>query len=168
MELRDKNKKTILGIDPGSSKIGYGVILSKNGTIKPKALGYGYIDLKNCIGDGKRLLQLHEDLKEILSKYNPHEIAIENVYFFKNAKTITPVMQSKGVILFTAAQAGIKVYEYTPLQIKQTISGYGRGEKNFIKRLVQLSLDINTNIEPDDASDALAIALCHLRHLIVI
>ena len=165
--------RNILGIDPGSTKIGYGVISYKcrsnflnppNGA-DPQVLGYGYIDLKNHIGQEKRLLHLHEDLKEIFTEYKPHSMAIENIYFFKNAKTFGAVVQSKGVILFTAAQAKINVYEYTPLQVKQTIGGHGKASKNFLQKLVKSSLDINCNIKPDDASDALAIALCHLRHL---
>ena len=157
--------KNILGIDPGSTQIGYGVISYKNKNTKPKALGYGYISLRNHSDSGERLLQLHKDLKEILTQYKPDCMAIESVYFFKNAKTFTPVIQSKGVILFTACQVNLKVFEYTPLQVKQTICGYGRGNKTFVHKLVQKSLDINTTIKPDDASDALAIALCHLRHL---
>lgn len=157
--------KNILGIDPGSTQIGYGVISYKNKDIKPKALGYGYISLQSLSNHGERLLQLHLDLKNIFTQYKPECIAIESVYFFKNAKTFTPVIQSKGVILFTACQADIKVFEYTPLQIKQTICGYGKGSKAFVHKLVQSSLDIHSNIKPDDASDALAIALCHLRHL---
>ena len=160
-----KIKNNILGIDPGNTIIGYGVLNCKNGTEKPKAIGYGYIDLKMYPSQGKRLLSLHEDLKELLHRYKPNSIAIENLYFFKNAKTFTAVMESKGVILLTAAQFNINVYEYTPLQIKQTISGYGRADKKLIQKLIQSSLNITPNIKPDDASDALAIALCHLRHL---
>ena len=167
--MKDKTTgktKNILGIDPGSTTIGYGVISLNGRQTKPKAIGYGYIDLKNYADQGKRLLQLHKDLKELFKKYSPESIAIEGLYFFKNAKTFTPIVQSKGVILFTAAQANIKIYEYTPLQIKQTISGYGRADKNLIKKLIQTYLDISSNISPDDTSDALAIALCHIRHLI--
>lgn len=157
------NDEIILGIDPGSTRIGYGVISYKNHLSKPKALGYGYIDLKNQINEGKRLLSLHKDLKRLFRKYKPQVLALENIYFFKNAKTITPVIQSRGVILFTASQANIDTYEYTPLQIKQTISGYGRAEKEFIRKIIQSSLNIRNKINPDDASDALAIALCHIR-----
>ena len=157
--------KNILGIDPGSTQIGYGVISFKNKNSKPKALGYGYISLQKYPDPGERLLQLHTDLKEIFTKYKPDCMAIEGVYFFKNAKTFTPVIQSKGVILFTAHEANLKIFEYTPLQVKQTICGYGKGSKALVHKLVQSSLDIRSNIKPDDASDALAIALCHLRHL---
>lgn len=156
-------KKVILGIDPGSVTIGYGVISSNSKEVKP--LGYGYISLKDYTLEGKKLLKLHEDLKEILDRYKPDNIALEDIYFYKNAKTFKSVIHSRGVILFTACEANIKVYEYTPLQVKQTISGYGKADKNFIEKLVQSSLNIKSKIKPDDASDALAIALCHLRHL---
>lgn len=158
-------KKNILGIDPGSTKIGYGVISYENRSLKPKVVGYGYIDLSSSSKESQRLLQLYSDLKEIFQKYKPAVIAIENLYFFKNAKTIIPVLQARGVILFTAAEASINVSEYTPLQIKQTISGYGKADKKLIQKLVKSNLDICTNIKPDDASDALAIALCYFRHL---
>lgn len=157
--------KNILGIDPGSTQIGYGVINCEPKESKPKAVGYGYISLQKHLNTGEKLVQLHLDLKELFRKYKPECISIESVYFFKNAKTFTPVIQSKGVILFTACQANINVFEYTPLQVKQTICGYGKGSKDFVQKLVQSSLDIRSKIKPDDASDALAIALCHLRHL---
>ncbi|MBI2995832.1 MAG: crossover junction endodeoxyribonuclease RuvC [Candidatus Melainabacteria bacterium] len=165
--MRLNNKaKTILGIDPGSTTVGYGVLCYGNGETKPKAIGYGYIDLKGNSDKGDKLLQLYNDLKALFKKYKPDSIAIESLYFFKNVKTFVPVMQSKGVILFSAAESKIKTYEYTPLQVKQTISGYGKASKSLIQKLIQKYLDINSTIKPDDASDALAIALCHANHLV--
>ena len=162
------NKKTkpnkIFGIDPGSTKIGYGVI-HKNDQEEPTLIDYGYIDLTKPLDVGKRLLQLYKDLSFLISKHKPDSIAVESIFFFKNAKTITPVIQSKGVILYTAAKANVNVFEYTPLQVKQTISGYGKAHKDLIQKLVQSALNYKNTIKPDDASDALAIALCHLRHL---
>src|SRR3989338_2952387 len=105
-------------------------------------------------------------MKELIKHYKPLSIAIENVYLFKNAKTFTPVIQSKGVIILAAAEAYINIYEYTPLQIKQTISGYGKADKMLVQKLIQTSLGINLEISPDDTSDALAVALCHMRHLL--
>ncbi len=169
---KSSNKKTtinkantILGIDPGSTTIGYGVISYKDKNSKPIAVAYGYIDLKQYSGQEERLVHLHKDLKELFKKYKPDCISIENVYFFKNAKTIIPVLQSKGVILLTAALQKINIFEYTPLQVKQTITGAGRADKTFIQKIIQTSLNIKSDIKPDDASDALAIAVCHLRHL---
>ena len=159
--------KNILGIDTGSTTIGYGVISYNNTPHNPKLVDFGYIDLKNKKDDSKKLLQLYTDIKEIFTRFKPYHIAIENIYFFKNAKAITPVMQSKGVILLAAAKKNIKVYEYPPLKIKQTISGNGRADKLLIAQLVQSTLGIKSKIKPDDASDALAIALCHLRYLTI-
>lgn len=165
-----KNKKTkdneiILGIDPGSTIIGYGVIgLKKSGvSSKPFVIGYGYLDLTEHKSHQKRLLQLHSDLKEVLDKYEPSVIALESLFFFKNAKTIVPVLQSRGVILLTAALKNIKVFEYTPLVVKQSISGYGKADKNLIQKIVKSTLNIERTIRPDDVSDALAIAICHSR-----
>lgn len=157
--------KNILGIDTGSTTIGYGVVSYNHMPQNPKLVDFGYIDLKNKKDDSKKLLQLYIDIKEILKRFKPYHIAIENIYFFKNSKTISPVMQSKGVILLAAAEKNIKVYEYPPLKIKQIISGNGRADKSFIAQLVQSTLGIKSKIKPDDASDALAIALCHLRYL---
>lgn len=167
MSKNEKDIKVILGIDPGSTLIGYGVIgygkLDK--ARKPTSIGYGYIDLKGFKNQEKRLLQLHKDLKQLISKYKPNAIAVESLFFFKNAKTVTQVLHSRGVILMTAAEMGLDVFEYTPLQVKQTITGYGKADKKMILKLVQSTLNIKTNISPDDVSDALAIAICHLRHL---
>lgn len=160
---QEENTLKVLGIDPGSTKIGYG-LLNVNGK-ELSVLGYGYLDITGFTNKGERLIQIQKDLKELFSKYKPDCIAIENIYFFKNAKTFNSVVESKGVILLTAAWAKIKVFEYTPLEIKQTITGYGKASKNLIQKLIQSSLSIKEDIKPDDASDALAVALCHVRNL---
>ena len=157
--------KTIIGIDPGSTTIGFGVISYTDRSRKPEVIEYGYIDLKSCLTQSKGLLQLNKDLKKIIKKHKPESIAVESIYFFKNSKTFTAVSEAKGVILLTAAEAQINVYEYTPLQIKQTISGYGKADKKIIQKLIQTSLNICSKIKLDDTSDALAAALCHLHHL---
>jgi crossover junction endodeoxyribonuclease RuvC len=162
-----KKNKRILGIDPGSTTVGYGVIeYSKRGN-NPNTLGYGYIDLKKQAGNGNRLLHLYKDIKELFEIYSPDSIAIENIFFFKNAKTISAVLQSKGVILLAAAEEKINIHEYSPLQVKQAISGYGKANKLLVGKMIQSILGIKTKIRPDDASDALAIAICHMRHLTV-
>lgn len=162
----EKESKIILGIDPGSTIIGYGLIKVKNAYSKPEVISYGYIDLSKVCGVEKKLLQLNKDLKEIIKTFMPDYMAVESLFYFKNLKTVVPVMQSRGVILFTAAQMELKVYDYTPLQVKQTVSGYGRADKSMISKLVRSSLEIEKDIKPDDVSDALAIALCHFRFLI--
>lgn len=162
-----KDYEIILGIDPGSTIIGYGVIgldKSESRNPKPFSIAYGYIDLTGHKSTVSRLLQLNDDLKEILHKYKPSSVALESLFFFKNAKTIVPVLQSRGVILLTVAKENIEVAEYTPLVVKQTVSGYGRADKSLIQKLVCSTFNIDRVIKPDDVSDALAIALCHLRH----
>lgn len=158
-------KQTILGIDPGSSIIGFGIISFDGINTKPKPVGFGYLDLRKHKTQGNKLVHLQRDLQKLIKKYRPDSIAVENIYFFKNAKTISNVLQAKGVILLTASKAGINAYEYTPLSVKQTISGYGKASKHLVQKLVKSSLGINFDIRPDDVSDALAIALCHFRHL---
>ena len=160
-----KQNNVILGIDPGSTTIGYGLIAYEHRVLKPKVLDYGYIDLKGYKKQEEKLLHLNKDLKYIFKKYKPDFLAIENIYFFKNAKTFTAVSEAKGVILLAAAEAKTQINEYTPLQVKQTISGYGKATKKIIEKLIQSSLDIRSSIKPDDSSDALAIALCHYHHL---
>ncbi len=157
--------KTVIGIDPGSTTIGYGVINYHVKYKKAEVGGYGYIDLRHHKSQEIRLVHLYNDLNEIFDKYKPETIAIENLYFFKNCKTFTAVSQSKGVILLAAAQANLNIVEYTPLQVKQTVSGYGKAKKSLIQKLVSNSLNISSEIKPDDASDALAIAICYLNHL---
>ena len=164
-KLDKKQSNVILGIDPGSTVIGYGIIRYENKRQKPDVLDYGYLDLKGWSKQEEKLLHLNKDLKQIFRKYKPSYIAIETIYFFKNAKTFTAVSEAKGVIMLTAAEAEINIYEYTPLQVKQTISGYGKADKKIIEKLIQNSLDIRSSIKPDDSSDALAIALCHYHHM---
>ena len=164
--MATKNKN-ILGIDTGSTTIGYGVVSYNKTPHNPTLVDFGYIDLKKHKDDNQKLLHLYKDIKEIFKQFKPYNLAIENVYFFKNAKTISPVMQSKGVILLAAAEANIKTFEYPPLKIKQTISGNGRADKSLVAELVKSTLGIKSRIKPDDASDALAIALCHLRYLTI-
>ncbi len=159
--------KNILGIDTGSTIIGYGVLAYKSIKQTPQAHAYGYIDLTEHKGHSSRLLQLYDDLIEILKRYKPKCVAIENIYFFKNAKTIIPVVQSKGVILLACAKENIDTYEYTPLQIKQTVSGYGKADKQFIHKMIKSVFNLKSDLKPDDVSDALAVALCHFRHLTV-
>lgn len=171
MKKQNKNtscKTAILGIDPGSSVVGYGVIVTNEKNTQPEPAGFGYIDLRKYSTQQDKLVQLKKDLEKLIKKYKPGSMAIENIYFFKNAKTVSNVLQAKGVILLVANLAKIKIYEYTPLTVKQTISGYGKASKNLVQKLVKSSLGIKFDIKPDDASDALAIALCHLRHLTLV
>lgn len=148
----------ILGIDPGFGRVGYGVIeqLKNN---EWKALSYGCIstDPKNSFVD--RLKDIHEELLDLIKKHKPDRLAVEEIFYFKNAKTVIEVAQARGVIVLTGVEAGLPVDEFTPLQVKQAMTGYGRAEKGQMQKMVAVILKINEKIKSDDAADALAVAL---------
>jgi len=148
---------TILGIDPGTATIGYGVI---KGPKKLELIAYGCIKTTTDFSTAERLNKLHNELKSIIETYKPDIVAVEDIFFFKNLKTAIKVSQARGVILFTIAQAKIKVAEYTPLQIKQAVACYGRADKNQVQKMVKVLLNLKEIPKPDDAADALAIAIC--------
>ena len=147
----------IVGIDPGLATIGYGVIKVKNGL---KCLDYGVIETPPLLLKEKRLRKIYLEVSKLLKKYNPKILAVENVYFFKNAKTITSVSKAKGVILLAAAKKKIKIQEIPPPQVKMIVCGYGRAEKKQIEKKVKRILKLKEIPKPDDAADALAIAIC--------
>ena len=152
----------ILGIDPGTAITGYGVIENKQG--KLKAVDYGCILTDKKLKMSERLDFLGEELKKIIKKYKPQAMAVEELFFFKNAKTIITVGQARGVILFVGKnigkKTGLDIYEYTPLQVKQAVVGYGRADKNQVQQMVKSILGLNEVPKPDDAADALAVAIC--------
>ena len=152
----------IIGIDPGLANTGYGVIKKgkKNGKGSFLCLGYGLIKTLPSFPQGERLKKIHEELTFLLEKYQPEVLAVENIYFFKNQKTAMPVSQAKGVILFTAANKKIPIYEFTPLQVKKRLTGYGRADKKEVLKETQKILKLKEVPKPDDVGDALAIAIC--------
>jgi crossover junction endodeoxyribonuclease RuvC len=155
-----KNKQTIiLGIDPGTAITGWGVI--KDGKKKTEVLAYGCIETSKHKNDVERLKEVAKDLKMIIKEYQPNEMAIEELFFFKNLKTAIKVAQSRGVLMFVTANQKISVAEYTPLQIKQALTGYGRADKKQMQIMVQKILKLKEIPKPDDAADALAVAICH-------
>ena len=148
----------ILGIDPGTATTGYGVIEKTKNEIK--CVDYGCILTSKEFSDAERLKDINQQLNKVINEYKPDAMSIENVYFFKNLKTAMPVSQAKGVILFTAAKKKLPIYEFTPLQIKMAMVGYGRAEKKQVQQMVKLLLNIKELPRPDDAADALAVAIC--------
>jgi len=155
----------ILGIDPGTATTGFGVIKKtryRKGTEinNLKCLGFGCIKTAPGSPTGQRLKQLSYQLNKLIKEYKPDVLAVENVYFFKNIKTALPVSQAKGVILLAAAQRKIPVYEFAPLQVKMAVTGYGRAEKKQVQEMVKILLNLKDVPRPDDAADALAIAIC--------
>ena len=151
----------ILGIDPGTAIIGYGVIEeSKIKSQKLKIIDYGCITTTPDFSTAERLEKLHLELKKLIKKYKPDIVAVADIFFFKNLKTAIKVSQARGVILLTIAEAKIKLAEYTPLQIKQAVACYGRADKNQVQKMVKALLGLKEVPRPDDAADALAIAIC--------
>lgn len=149
----------ILGIDPGLATAGFGVI-EKAGD-NNKALDYGVISTPKDLSLTERLKIIEDNFVSLIEKFKPTDIAVEELFFAKNVKTALNVAHARGVILLCANKYCQNVFEYTPLQIKQGLTGYGRADKNQIQQMVKILLNLKTIPSPDDAADALAVALCH-------
>ncbi|AGC68467.1 crossover junction endodeoxyribonuclease RuvC [Thermoclostridium stercorarium subsp. stercorarium DSM 8532] len=149
----------ILGIDPGFAITGYGII-SYNGN-RFGVLDYGVITTTAEIPHPQRLLLLEEKLLRVINEYKPEFVSVEELFFNNNAKTALQVGEGRGVALLCAARAGIPVYEYTPLQVKQGVTGYGRADKAQVQQMIKVLLGLPKIPKPDDAADALAVAICH-------
>ncbi len=151
----------ILGIDPGTATVGWGVVEQSNGELR--SIAYGHIATSPKDAPAIRLKEIASDLKKIIQTYSPDEAAVEKLFFFKNQKTIIDVAQARGAILLTLTKEIPTIAEYTPLQIKQALTGYGRAEKNQVQQMVKSVLHLSQIPKPDDVADALAIAICHLH-----
>ncbi len=152
----------ILGIDPGTATIGYGALI--HGTNNDLTyLGSGIIQTPKELGAGKRLCMIRGDLIQLIQEYNPDILAVETIFFFKNAKTAMAVAQARGVILEAAATCSIPVAEYSPMQVKQQVTGHGKADKRLVQEMIAALFNFPAIIKPDDASDALALAVCHTR-----
>lgn len=149
----------ILGIDPGYGIVGYGVIETDGNNYQ--VLDYGAITTPKENSIAVRLQEIEENLIFLLNKFKPDVVAIEELFYFKNQTTIIPVAQARGVIVLTAQKYCGKLYEYTPLQIKQALTGNGRAEKAQVQYMVKSILGLSSIPKPDDAADALAVAICH-------
>lgn len=149
----------ILGIDPGYAIVGYGVVdYAKN---RFATVGYGAVTTKAKTPFETRLADIYNDILSIIDKYNPDELAIEKLYFNTNTTTAIDVAQARGVIVLAAYQKGLKISEYTPLQVKQAVTGYGRAEKHQVMEMIKSILSLKSVPKPDDTADALALAICH-------
>lgn len=149
----------ILGIDPGIAIVGYSVVECKGNKFKP--LEYGCITTKSNELFPDRIKTIYSRLIEIIDKYKPDDLAIEELFFNKNVKTAIKVGQARGVEILAAANMGLGIYEYTPLQIKQAVVGYGRADKKQVQEMVKIILNLKEVPKPDDVADALAVAICH-------
>ena len=153
----------ILGIDPGMAIVGYGLIEGEEDNYKLIASGSIQTDKK--LDDSKRLLEIYNDLSVIVEKYKPDCASVEQLFFFKNQKTVIPVAEARGVILTVLEKFNIPVYSYTPMEVKQVLTGYGRAEKKEVDRMVHIALGVEELPKLDDTVDAIAIAICHSRNI---
>jgi crossover junction endodeoxyribonuclease RuvC len=151
----------ILGIDPGTGIMGWGLIEKDKSQILP--LKYGCILTKANSPRADRLLHIFSSLCDIIEKNKPDEFAIEELFFFKNEKTVISVAEARGVAIVAAKKFDLPVYEYTPLQVKQALTGYGRADKKQMQEMVRLTCKLKDCPKPDDAADALAVAICHAQ-----
>lgn len=149
----------ILGIDPGYAIVGYGMIEYRNSRFT--TLAYGAITTPAGMDFNERLCEIYRDLSQVLDVYKPQQMAVEKLFFTTNQKTAIDVAQARGVIMLAAAQRDIPVFEYTPLQVKQAVVGYGKAIKAQVMDMTKRLLNLEKVPKPDDTADALAIAICH-------
>lgn len=149
----------ILGIDPGIAIVGWGVV-DYSGS-KFTTLGYGSIETPVGMKTEERLSLIFDGIRELINKYKPSHMAVEELFFNTNQTTGIRVAEARGVIIMCAHKMGVKVFEYTPLQVKQAVVGYGRAEKKQVITMVTMMLGLQKPPKPDDTADALAIAVCH-------
>lgn len=149
----------VLGIDPGIALVGFGFVDKVGHRVIP--VQYGCIETEAITAPEMRLLQIYQVVEQLLDKYAPDALSIEKLFFNRNVTNAFSVGQARGVIILAAAQRGIAVAEYTPIQVKQAIVGYGKAEKKQVQEMVRLFLKLHEKPKPDDVADALAVAICH-------
>lgn len=149
----------IIGVDPGYAIVGIGVIEYNGNRFRP--LEYGAITTPAGMPTVDRLKKIYDEMSLLIDKYAPDAIAIEELFFNSNQKTAINVAQARGVILVSVTNRGVPIFEYTPLQVKQSVTGYGRADKQQIQQMVKTLLNLNVIPKPDDAADGLALAICH-------
>ncbi len=149
----------ILGIDPGIAIVGYGIIEYKSN--KFRVIDYGAITTPSTMDTTKRLERIYKGIDILVKSYDIDEVGVEELFFNKNVKTAITVAQARGVILLACSHNNKEIYEYTPLQVKQGVVGYGRASKSQVQQMVTSMLNLKEVPKPDDVADALAVAICH-------
>ncbi len=149
----------VLGIDPGLATTGYGLVEGDGQRLG--LVAYGVIRTPAKTPIAHRLMQIHNELAALLRQYRPDAAAVEELFFSTNARTAIAVGEARGVVILTLAEANLSVAEYTPLQVKQAITGYGQADKTQVQQMVRLLLSLSDIPQPDDAADALAVSVCH-------
>ena len=152
----------ILGIDPGYAIIGWGIIRFERGKYIP--VDFGAITTEAGVPFNRRLEQIYDQLNELLDTHHPDAVAVEKLYFQTNAKTAIDVAQARGVIMLALQRHGVPVYEYTPLQVKSAVTGFGQAQKPQVMEMTKRLLRLGAVPKPDDTADALAIAICHAQY----
>lgn len=151
-----------IGIDPGTAITGYGLVREEqDGSLS--IVDYGVIQTSPDESMPQRLVQLYQNLKNVIDLHNPQSGAVEKLFFARNVRTALTVGQARGVALLALAEAGVELAEYSPNEVKQAVAGYGGADKNQVQAMVQALLDLEQIPQPDDAADALAVAICHLH-----
>jgi crossover junction endodeoxyribonuclease RuvC len=150
-----------LGIDPGTATTGYGLVQDQDGSLT--VIDFGVILTAAELGMPDRLLEIYRQLNKIILLHRPESGAVEKLFFQRNVRTALSVGQARGVVLLALAEAGLPVFEYTPLEVKQAVAGYGGADKNQVQQMVRALLGLKEAPQPDDAADALAVAICHLH-----
>lgn len=156
-------KLRVLGIDTGIAIAGWAIVEKASGTsVKDNLIDFGAIITEAGEKTGKRLDMIYEGIRGVIENYKPDVAAVESLFYFKNQKTVMGVSQARGVILLAAERSGLPIFDYTPLQVKTSVTGYGRADKKQVQKMVKLIYGLKTVPKPDDAADAIAVATCHL------
>ena len=151
----------VLGIDPGTAITGYGLVKGEGDDLT--LVAYGAITTPSDWPLPERLQRIYRELMALIEDRQPTAVAVEELFFSKNVRTALSVGQARGVALLAAANAGLPIHEYTPLQVKQAIAGYGRATKDQVQQMVRMLLALDSVPQPDDAADAIAVAICHIH-----
>jgi len=154
----------VLGVDPGTATTGYGVIKVKNAK-SLEWLDHGFIKTLPGVEMPKRLFTIRKEMRKIIREYQPESLVIERLFFNTNQKTAISVGQARGVVMLCAAEYKLDLHEYTALQAKLILTGYGRSDKKIVQKAVQKLLKLKDPVKPDDAADALAVAICHVHKI---
>ncbi len=155
------NTRVVLGIDPGTAILGYGIVVDMDGEYR--LLDCGVVTTRPTTSLGDRLLYLHDELTILIERYQPTDLAIEKLFFSRNVTSALAVGQARGVAILVAARRGLTVVEYTPAEVKQAVANHGGASKTQIQEMVRLLLGLAVIPQPDDAADAVALAICHLN-----
>ena len=152
----------VLGVDPGSQTLGWGIVEGRG--LKYQGIAYGTVKSSPKMAFSKRLLKIYDGLSEVIEKFQPDILSIEEAFYAQNVKVALKLGQVRGTVLLIGEKAGLDIAEYSPKTIKQTVVGYGNAEKSQIQEMVRILLKLDKAPEPHDAADALAIAICHFHH----